>query len=93
MNDWIAISETEPLDGQIVETKIDDAHGGHNEALLVRRNNLWCFAIESVYVYYEPTHYRKPLAADIKEELNRLTTQAGQVDSVRKRLAATETRD
>jgi hypothetical protein len=89
---WLAITDISPTEGQIVETKIDDANGSRNVALLVRRGNLWYFADESMYVYYSPTHYRKPLVTDVEKELSRLSTKAGAFEEIKKRLAATETR-
>ena len=91
-DEWIAVTDALPADGRIVETKIDDAKGERNQTLLVRRGGLWYFADESMYVYYFPTHYRKPLAADVEKELARLSTKAGEIESIRERVAATETR-
>lgn len=42
----------------VLETKIDDADGCRNEALLKRRGNLWWTADGEMYVYYRPTHWR-----------------------------------
>lgn len=35
--DWTPITDTEPVEGQIVETQIDDGRGPRNQAVLVRR--------------------------------------------------------
>ena len=48
---------TLPPEGQKVATKIDDARGCRNEAVLVRQGNLWFFSDMSMYVYYRPTHW------------------------------------
>jgi hypothetical protein len=60
---WQTI-ETAP-EGVAVMTKIDDAYGVRNEQLLVKRTRipgetrpLFWFADGSMYVYYEPTHWR-----------------------------------
>lgn len=59
---WHPIS-TAPLDVE-VETKIDDQHGERNVQTLVgRRRNanscvMWFVPDGSMYVYYEPTHWR-----------------------------------
>ena len=56
---WRYITAAEPADGATVETKIDgDGRGCRNVATLKRSGNLWFFADESMYVYYEPTHWR-----------------------------------
>ena len=57
MSDWQPI-ETAP-NGRVVETKIDDAGGVRNVARLKRHNNLWFFSDDSMYVYYQPTHWRE----------------------------------
>lgn len=44
-------------EGTPVRTKIDDKDGRRNEAVLVRRGNLWWLRDGSMYVYYTPTHY------------------------------------
>lgn len=45
-------------DGELVDTKIDDEHGGHNHGWLMRHGNLWWLKDGSMYVYYTPTHWR-----------------------------------
>lgn len=47
-------------DGEIVETKIDDDAGERNNALLIRQGRMWFFPDKSMYVYYTPTHWRRP---------------------------------
>jgi hypothetical protein len=47
-------------------TKIDDADGCRNEAMLRRRGNLWWTPDGEMYVYYRPTHYRPLTDAEDK---------------------------
>jgi hypothetical protein len=54
--DWETI-ETAP-ENVVIETKIDDADGARNETTLYRSGNLWWFPDGSMYVYYQPTHWR-----------------------------------
>lgn len=54
--DWQPI-ETAP-EGEVVLTKIDDKDGVRNEQPLKRQGRLWFFADSSMYVYYQPTHWR-----------------------------------
>jgi len=62
MREWQPI-ETAPLDVEI-ETKIDDVFGARNETRIVgyRRGPdsriMWFLPDRSMYVYYEPTHWR-----------------------------------
>jgi hypothetical protein len=51
--------ETAP-EGEVVETKIDDALGVRNQTRLRRKGRLWFSPDMSMYVYYEPTHWRAP---------------------------------
>ncbi len=53
---WNTI-ETAP-EGEVVETKIDDADGVRNVQKLKRQNRLWFYPDMSMYVYYTPTHWR-----------------------------------
>ena len=59
---WKTI-DTAPLD-QVVETKIDDASGVRNETSLIQKQRgpesrpMWWFPDMSMYVYYQPTHWR-----------------------------------
>ena len=58
MNEWRPI-ESAP-EGEVVDTKIIDGVGGSsNEQPLKRRKNLWFFPDDSMYVYYEPTHWKE----------------------------------
>ena len=58
---WKPISSAP--NGVVVETKIDDAFGVRNQQTLKRSGNLWWFPDGSMYVYYDPTHWREaPLA-------------------------------
>ena len=63
MSEWRTI-DSAPL-GVEIETKIDDAeHGPRNETTLIgeRRGfahrTMWFLPDMSMYVYYEPTHWR-----------------------------------
>jgi hypothetical protein len=56
-NDWKPI-ETAP-EGVAVETKIDDGKGVRNVQDLRRWGSLWWFTDGSMYVYYQPTHWRE----------------------------------
>jgi hypothetical protein len=60
MNEWIKISDAMPDEEIEVETKIDDAKGCRNVQSLKRQGRLWFVPDMSMYVYYEPTHWRKP---------------------------------
>ena len=59
MSDWIKCSSELPPADVVVETKIDDEKGVRNEQRLRRRQGLWFLPDGSMYVYYEPTHWRK----------------------------------
>lgn len=54
--------EWEPIDTApekvVVETKIDDKDGCRNQTTLRRSGRLWFFPDGSMYVYYQPTHWR-----------------------------------
>ncbi len=55
---WQSIEiETSP-EGVEVETMIADGHGVRNEQSLVRNGNLWFYPDMSMYVYYQPTHWK-----------------------------------
>lgn len=54
--DWQPIT-TAPSNVSVL-TKIDDAAGARNEAVLKKLGNLWFFEDGSMYVYYRPTHWR-----------------------------------
>lgn len=57
--EWQDVKESLPSEGVTVHTKVDDAADGcRNEQPLIRRGRLWFLADESMYVYYEPTHWK-----------------------------------
>lgn len=58
-NKWIKCEDRLPLQGEIVETKIDDEKGERNIQKLKRQGRLWFFPDDSMYVYYTPTHWRR----------------------------------
>lgn len=47
-----------PVEGIVVETKIEDNNGSRNKQNLKRLGNLWWFPEGDMYVYYTPTHWR-----------------------------------
>jgi len=53
-------------EGVTVRTKIDDIGGARNEQNLKRLGRLWFFPDGSMYVYYEPTHWRELTKDDFK---------------------------
>ena len=55
---WAAISEAQPIENHIVETKIDDAQGVRSQTALKRIGRMWFVPDGSMYVYYTPTHWR-----------------------------------
>lgn len=55
---WYRCSSQLPPEGEVVETKIDDADGIRNHQVLKRQGRLWFFPDGSMYVYYTPTHWR-----------------------------------
>ena len=57
--EWIACKDRLPEQGVEVETLIADARGVRNCQILRLHGHLWFFADLSMYVYYEPTHWRK----------------------------------
>jgi hypothetical protein len=57
-NDWIDATVRVPPEGEVVETKIDDDKGVRNETRLVRLGRLWYLEDRSMYIYYNPTHWR-----------------------------------
>jgi len=67
MNDWLPITAELPQNKIEVETKIDDPDGERNVVKLVRQGNLWFFPDMSMYVYYQPTHWR---SADARQHGN-----------------------
>lgn len=58
MHPWISLANSLPPEGELVDTKIDDAKGVRNEQTLIRRGSLWFTSDEGMYVYYTPTHWR-----------------------------------
>lgn len=60
MSEWQP-AKTAP-EGVVVDTKIDDADGVRNEQPLKRKGNLWFVPDGTMYVYYEPTHWRHCLS-------------------------------
>ena len=68
MADWQPITAELPQDKIAVETKIDDGKGERNVAKLVRQGRLWFFPDMSMYVYYQPTHWRATDARQQEQE-------------------------
>jgi hypothetical protein len=63
---WKPITDSEPPKGVPVLTRINDARGARNEAILTRggeNGRLWFVVGGSMYVYYAPTEFR-PLPPD-----------------------------
>lgn len=58
MIEWNETIKTLPIEGKIVETKIEDDTGERNIQTLIYKNNLWFLTDMSMYVYYTPTHWR-----------------------------------
>lgn len=58
MGNWISLNEQIPIEGIIVETRIEDEHGVRNEQDLVRKGCLFFFPDYSMHIYYTPTHWR-----------------------------------
>lgn len=58
--EWTNVRDRLPPVDLVVDTKIDDERGTRNEQPLKRITNgrLWFFPDGSMYVYYEPTHWR-----------------------------------
>lgn len=59
MAEWIRCDQRLPPESEVVDTKIDDATGKRNEQPLKRQGRLWFFPDGSMYVYYQPTHWRE----------------------------------
>lgn len=55
---WYRTSNVLPEDGEIVDTKIDAGRGCRNEQRLKHSHNLWWIPDGSMYVYYNPTHWK-----------------------------------
>lgn len=58
MSTWTRTADSLPPEGEVVETKIHDASGERNVALLKRNGRLWFYPDDPMYVYYTPTHWR-----------------------------------
>lgn len=57
-NQWNRCADLLPPEDIEVETKIDDKDGIRNVQNLTRHRNLWFFPDLSMYIYYNPTHWR-----------------------------------
>ncbi len=77
MSTWQTVDNAP--EGVLLATKIDDADGERNHALLKRRGGLWFVPDGSIYVYYRPTHFRMPTSEERERE-------AGQIRSAAKAL-------
>ncbi len=64
MAEWLPITAELPQDNIAVETKIDSGMVERNVAKLVRQGRLWFFPDISMYVYYQPTHWRPIVNAE-----------------------------
>lgn len=58
MAKWVDCKDRLPPTGETVLTKIDDASGVRNEQPLKRLSKLWFLPDGSMYVYYQPTHWK-----------------------------------
>lgn len=58
---WIETKKYPPPEGVIVDTKIDDgmSDGPCCHLRLIRQGRLWYYTDMKMYVYYEPTHWKK----------------------------------
>jgi hypothetical protein len=62
--EWVSVKDELPPLNVVVETKIDDQDGVRNVSKLKRYQrepgcrSLWFLPDGSMYVYYEPTHWR-----------------------------------
>lgn len=57
-NKWIHVAVQLPPRDVEVETKIDDENGCRNQTTLTLHRGRWFFPDLSMYVYYNPTHWR-----------------------------------
>lgn len=55
---WISVSSRKPPAGIKVLTKIEDYRGTRNVQEMIYERNLWWLKDRSMYVYYEPTHWK-----------------------------------
>jgi hypothetical protein len=58
-NNWISVQQKLPPQNIVVETRVFDGAGERNKEDLKRVGRLWFFPDSTMYVYYEPTHWRK----------------------------------
>ncbi len=56
---WIKTEECLPPENVIVDTKIDDKNGKRNHQQLIRSKSLWWDVDMIMYIYYDPTHWRR----------------------------------
>ena len=68
MKDWVYCGQSLPAEGVVVDTKIDDEKGLRNEQALYRQGRLWFVPDGSMYVYYEPTHWKDVVIAPHEEK-------------------------
>ena len=61
MSEWLR-TDTAP-EGQILETMVCDQDGPRMHQSLRREGALWWLPDGSMYVYYTPTHWRRPFGA------------------------------
>lgn len=61
ISEWIKCSDTLPPEMQEVETKINDAQGERNLAVLSYHRTQWWTPDFARFVYENPTHWRKAL--------------------------------
>ncbi len=57
-NQWNRCADILPPEGIEVETKIDDHDGIRNVQNLTLHRRMWFFPDLSMYIYYNPTHWR-----------------------------------
>jgi hypothetical protein len=57
---WVSVTYRRPPQDVTVETKIDDSRGCRNQTFLKLHGRLWFVPDMSIYVYYEPSHWRMP---------------------------------
>lgn len=56
---WRTIRDTPP-EGILLDVKIDDAEGERNFEQLIWKHNLWWDKNMATYVYWTPTHWKRP---------------------------------
>lgn len=57
-SEWFEINKVLPPQDVEVETKISDGRGERNQQTLRAHGRLWFLPDMSMYVYYNPTHWR-----------------------------------